>query len=174
MTPGGEDLKGAFACAGRDACEELLRAVFAEPDEAGAALKVYLRNFSSFNETFGYKRGEALLSEVVAWLAEIPGALVFRAGGGVAFILVLRGAGPVEATAVAQRIADRFEEPWPIGDIDCVLSADTGVVLYPQYAESPGDLFRNLDLALGQSGKMPPGQVTLFGPALKERLYRNS
>lgn len=157
------------------ACIAALKELFAQkPLPAGGAAKVYLRNFATINQTFGYAQGEALLTQIVEYLAEIPGVRVLRYGSGVSIILLMEGADPARATGVAQQIADRFERPWEMGMMECLCAVDIGVALYPDYAGSAEELLRHLDEAARQSGKSGRNQITLFGQALEERLYRNT
>jgi len=161
--------------AGRDACMRALGLIFGrKPETAGAAIKIYLKNFANFNEIFGFQQGETMLRQVADFLFSLPGAQVFRLGGGVTFILLLEGADQVRATHTAQSIVERFERPWPVGQIEYSCAVDVAIVHYPDYAETPETLLLNLDLALRESAAAGQNQITVFGPALQERLYRNS
>lgn len=157
------------------ACTDALKALFAQkPLPTGGAVKVYLRNFSSINQTFGYRQGEAVLSQVMQYLWDIEDAKVFRYGSGVSIVALLEGADPARVTAVAQQIVDRFEQPWALGMLECRCAVDIGVVLYPDYANSAQELLAHLDLAVLHSGKTGQNQITVFGPELEERLYRSA
>ena len=160
----------------RDACEQALGALFEKEGGPGqgAAIKLHLRNFASFNSTFGFRKGEALLRQVAAYLSDAAGEKIFRQGSGVSFILLLEGANAAKASALAQQIADRFEQPWLIDMVDCICAVSVGVVPYPEHAENPSDLLHNLDVAVDQSTKAGYNQVTVFGPALQERFYRDA
>ena len=160
----------------RDACEQEMRALFEAGGGAapGAALKLHLRNFASFNSTFGFAKGEALLRMVAAFLVELTDEKIFRQGSGVSFILLLEGALLDGAGELASKIAARFEEPWQIDGVDCICAVSVGVVRYPDYAENCGDLLHNLDVAVAQSTKDGHNQVTLFDPKLQDRFYRNA
>ena len=160
-------------CCGPGACEEALGRLFAE-GQAGAAIKLHLHNYTSFNATFGFKQGSALLCQVAGFLADLTRGEIFRQRGGVSFVILLPGAGAQEATATAQKIAERFESPWQIGQIDCVCTVSVAALLFPDYAENPQDLLDNLELALEESAKAGHNQVTVFGPELEDRFYRNS
>ena len=160
----------------RDACEQALRGMFDKQGGVlpGAAIKVHLRNFASFNTTFGYQKGEQLLREVAQYLTEVCEHPIYRQGSGVSFILLVPDQGMYGAAELAEKIAERFEHPWQLGSLDCVCTACVGVVLYPDYASAPDDLLHNLDLAIDQSTKGGHNKVTLFGPELQDRFYRDA
>ncbi|MCL2580146.1 MAG: GGDEF domain-containing protein [Oscillospiraceae bacterium] len=158
---------------GWGACELALGRVF-EAGGQGAAIKLHLHNYTSFNATFGFKQGNALLEQVAGYLAEEAEGEIFRYGSGVSFVILLEGANAAAATAFAQKIAERFDRPWAIGAIDCICPVSVSALLYPDYAGNAQDLLANLDLALNESVKAGYNQVTIFGADLQDRLYRSS
>lgn len=163
---------------GREACEKAVDRIYSTEQSpiSGVAIQLYLRNFQSFNATFGFRKGEHLLRQVAEYLCELWDGPIYRHGGGVSFIMLLDGMDKSAALELARRIAARLEHPWHIDGLDCICTGAVGVVSYPEYADTPEDLFHNLRLITVKREAGWPGQspVTVFDHDWQERFYRDS
>ncbi len=161
---------------GRDGALRAVAALFAEgAPKTGGVVKIYLRNFANFNDTFGYRQGEELLRQVTGYFEQtMNGAQVCRMG--VSFLLLLPGADAARCAAVAEHAAERFAKSWPVGAVECLIGVDVAVVRYPAFAAAADELMRNLDLATAKGKVEEEGAnpVVIFDEKLRERLYRHT
>ena len=88
--------------------EKMSEAIQTSSKAKGAFVKMYIENFKTFNNAFGYEYGGMLLNEVAHYLSEELCADVYRYGG-VEFIAVMEGASFVQATEGVEKVLDRFE-----------------------------------------------------------------
>ena len=62
----------------RSQCLAQLDKLFAPVPSKGMAVKIYLENFKSLNQAFGYEYCEKLLSQITAYLKDISEVTVYR------------------------------------------------------------------------------------------------
>jgi diguanylate cyclase (GGDEF)-like protein len=123
-------------------------------------------HFKSYNDTFGHAAGDDVLRVVSSIMRDCtrPADLAARAGGE-EFVVVLRGAGPSEAFALASRLRQAIEEyPWPARPV----TASFGVTVASAHLASStiGDILDAADRALYQSKRAGRNRVT-YSPVAK-------
>ena len=98
----------------------------------GVVMKFYIENFKRMNELFGFAYCEELLKEILEYLKEETGCIVYRYVG-VEFITILKGRTQGQAVRLAEEILDRFSQSWKIDGTDCMCSCQIGLCSYPGY-----------------------------------------
>jgi diguanylate cyclase (GGDEF)-like protein len=121
-----------------------------QSEHHGVAMKFYIQNFRRMNELFGFDYCERLLSQILDYLEEQTQCKVYRYVG-VEFIVILRGCNQGRAAALVEKILNRFESGWEIGDTECICTIHAGLCSYPGYANTVEDLLKCLDLAVSHS-----------------------
>ena len=140
-----ERLEEAMADADRN--ERLVGVVFLDLDR-----------FKYINDSLGHAKGDILLREVAVRLsgAVRRGDTVARLSGD-EFALVLADMRHVDdATFVAQKILDVFQQPFRAAGHDLFVTASLGITLYPFDDRGADELLRNADVAMyraKESGK---------------------
>ncbi len=109
-----------------------------------------LDRFKEVNDTLGHLTGDQLLRVVATRLVCAVGAedTVARLGGDEFAVLLPNVADETEAVEVAQRLADTFSDPFPLGGITLDLEVSVGVALYPDHAEEFEQLLQRADVAM--------------------------
>ena len=135
---------------------EHFRALLVQALESGgqtgplAVLSLNLDRFKHVNGVLGYATGDRLLQAVAERIgsqARSVDDVVARLGGN-AFAMLLPGAGPDEAAAVAQRISRAFETPLTFGDQTLDLSAGIGMACWPGTAVDADTLLSHAEIAM--------------------------
>src|SRR4051794_26394733 len=96
-----------------------------------AVLFVDLDRFKFINDSFGHAAGDRLLCDVAARLRHAlrPADTIARFGGDELTVLCEDLEGEAGARAIAQRIADLFEEPFAVEDGEAFLQASVGIAM---------------------------------------------
>jgi diguanylate cyclase (GGDEF)-like protein/PAS domain S-box-containing protein len=115
-----------------------------------ALLYLDLDNFKSVNDTLGHDAGDRLLAQVAARLRQCARDrdTVARLGGDEFVVVLDEVADPQQAARMADRVAERFREPFAIEGQQQVVSFSLGIALYPDDGADLASLMRHADLAL--------------------------
>jgi diguanylate cyclase (GGDEF)-like protein len=149
------------------------RAQFREALQAGlrsgepqSVLMLDIDRFKHVNDVLGYAFGDRLLQAVAERLQGVvrEGDLVARLGGD-EFALLLPGAGPGQAGAMAQRIAGAFEQPLVLDDQVVDLSAGVGMACAPEHAAEADLLLSRAEVAMFAAKQRTAG-AQLYAPQL--------
>lgn len=127
-----------------------------------ALLLVDLDNFKEVSDRSGHAAGDDVLRAVARFFHEAvrPGDLVGRIGGD-EFVVLLEGAGPDEARAVAERIRDRMSAlPLPEGYDGPAVGASVGISLVAGHRRATGVL-ATADVALYDAKAAGKGRVAI-------------
>lgn len=177
LPPGGmearpDDIADRLLNNSRAQSVDRLAAAIADPKRVrGALVKLYLENFKTLNDTFGREYGDALLREIVAFLAEETGGVIIRTIG-VEFLVVLKGAGYTQAVSTGERVAARFDRAWHINGVDCLCTVYQAVLFYPDAASQPDAMLTLLDQTLSEALRQGSAEALVYDGALAERLAR--
>ncbi len=135
-----------------------------------SVLMVDLDHFKSVNDRFGHQVGDVVLVKLATLLRGIVRASDFVARyGGEEFVVVAPGAGPAEASTLAERIRSAvtshdFALPTPItGPGSTSISASIGVASYGQTSSSADELLKAGDRALYQAKRLGRNRVAVAG-----------
>ncbi len=130
-------------------------------------LFVDLDDFKVVNDTMGHAAGDHLLQLVADRLVGAVRAddVVARLGGD-EFAVILRAPVPaVTAMAVAARVLEEFERPFPVEGVDTVVGASIGVALRPTGDGDPAQLVREADAVMYLAKSRGKNRAELFDPA---------
>lgn len=137
----------AFFTAAREAVDRDGRAT-----DAGAAFLVDADRFKAINDEHGHEVGDRVLQGLASTLAAAvrEGDIVARLGGE-EFAVYLPGAGPDEATVVAERIRSTIADcVWAIGEEALRVTVSVGVAMRSR-GEPIDDALRRADAAMYRS-----------------------
>ena len=115
-----------------------------------AILFMDLDRFKVVNDSLGHETGDALLRAVAERLTTCirPGDTAARFGGDEFAVLLDNVTGVADAIHVAERILERFEQPFAIGEHEMFASGSIGIALSSTTAILPSDLVRFADVAM--------------------------
>lgn len=91
---------------------------------------VTLQNFAAVNQNFGYSRGDEFLYAVADWLDNFgEDSRAFRFGS-VCFALLCPHDSREREQENLERIQKKFMRNWKLGEIECILTANIGSLIY--------------------------------------------
>jgi len=115
-----------------------------------ALLFLDLDNFKVVNDTLGHHAGDRLLAGVAQRLRESVREqdTVARLGGDEFVVMLDDVKEPQQAARMAERVVERFEQPFDLDGREHFVAFSMGVALFPDDGDSLPVLLRNADLAL--------------------------
>jgi diguanylate cyclase (GGDEF)-like protein/PAS domain S-box-containing protein len=137
-----------------------------------AMLFVDLDKFKAVNDNLGHDVGDQLLVATSERLAELmrDSDTVARLGGDEFVILVENIESAEEALALAARVVDALERPFPIASAEVAMLASVGVSVSRSADADPEDMLREADVAMyrakGQGGR----RLQLFDESMRQEL----
>ena len=140
-------------------------------EASGALLYIDLDHFKRVNDTAGHSAGDELLKIVAQRVSAIvkPGDTVARLGGD-EFAVVLPGASPPAAEAVAARVIATLERPIGIGGRDFRVGASVGITVFPRDGRTLEELLRNGDLAMYRAKEEGRGRAVFYEAEMQTRV----
>jgi diguanylate cyclase (GGDEF)-like protein len=139
-------------------------------DDEIAVVFVDLDNFKVINDSLGHEAGDRLLMVVAERLRRVlrPDDLIARFGGD-EFAVILDGVGAIDdARRTAERILVELSAPFTLGDRDWYVSASLGIAMAWPGRATPGDLFREAEVALVRAKSSPGPRFVLFQPEMSD------
>ena len=138
--------------------EEQLAAALLHADETGERVSLAvtdLDHFKKFNDTYGHKIGDLVLSETAVLLSDVakgsPGVTAFRYGGE-EFCLLMPGLNTAEAKALVEQWRERVEALALEHNGEVLkVRGSVGICEYPLHCSIGPDLFAHADDALYHS-----------------------
>jgi diguanylate cyclase (GGDEF)-like protein/PAS domain S-box-containing protein len=134
-----------------------------------AMLFVDLDKFKAVNDNLGHDMGDRLLVSVSERLAELmrDSDTIARLGGDEFVILAEELENDDEAMALASRVLDALERPFPLGTAEVAMLASVGVAVTDDPASDPEAMLREADLAMYKAKGAGGRRLELFDDSLR-------
>lgn len=116
---------------------------------------ISLRGFKYINDQYGQHIGDALLTEIGAFMRK---GLALREGevyryGGDEFALLIGRNDEKFIGDVVERVIERMKQPWNVGTCSCMLTAAVGAVHVPDTSDQMESLVNGLEYAVAIAKK---------------------
>jgi diguanylate cyclase (GGDEF)-like protein/PAS domain S-box-containing protein len=137
-----------------------------------AMLFVDLDKFKAVNDSLGHDVGDRLLVSVSERLAELmrDSDTIARLGGDEFVILAEELENEAEAMALASRVLDALERPFPLGTAEVAMLASVGVAVTDDGASDPEAMLREADLAMYKAKGAGGRRLELFDDSLRQAM----
>jgi diguanylate cyclase (GGDEF)-like protein/PAS domain S-box-containing protein len=137
-----------------------------------AMLFVDLDKFKAVNDSLGHDVGDKLLVSVSERLAELmrDSDTIARLGGDEFVILAEELENEGEAKALASRVLDALERPFPLGTAEVAMLASVGVAVTDDPASDPEAMLREADLAMYKAKGAGGRRLELFDDSLRQAM----
>jgi diguanylate cyclase (GGDEF)-like protein len=133
-----------------------------------------LDGFGAVNATHGRETGDALLRAVADRLRGVmhDSDTVARLGGDEFAILPGAETDVETAAAIAWKVRDAFEQPFPAAEQTLEIRPSIGIAFFPQHGSTTADLLRRADLAMHQAKRSGTGLAVFVGEAKDQTARR--
>ena len=157
---------------------KLVQVRLAESPGAGATpavMYIDLDRFMRINDSLGYAAGDGLIRQVAARLrtAAPPGTVVARLGQD-KFALFYSpadgGGGPV---SFAERLAQRFGDPFSASGQEFFVTLSIGISLYPAHGADPATLLKNAESAMHVVKRLRGNGCQIYEAGLQQASAEN-
>ncbi|MES2713163.1 MAG: EAL domain-containing protein [Pseudomonadota bacterium] len=144
--------------------ERLPRGRTRSDDKRLALHFIDLDRFKTVNDVFGHQVGDGVLRAIARRLLGVVRSrdVVARLGGDEFAIVQADLAGPEDASALAERVAEAVARPFLIEGREVVVGSSIGIALSPQDGVSAEELLRRADLAMYQAKADGTGAYRFF------------
>jgi diguanylate cyclase (GGDEF)-like protein/PAS domain S-box-containing protein len=142
--------------------------------ESVAVLFLDLDNFKVINDSLGHKAGDELLVATAERLRQClrPGDTVARLSGDEFTILLEDMSDRKDAIRLAERIAERMNEPFVLRSRDAFTTASIGIAFVASGADRPDDLLRKADIAMYRAKRQGKAGYMVFDPGMDAEVHR--
>jgi diguanylate cyclase (GGDEF)-like protein/PAS domain S-box-containing protein len=137
-----------------------------------AMLFIDLDRFKAVNDNLGHEVGDQLLIGISDRLAEMmrDSDTVARLGGDEFVILAEDIENDGEALALAERVVQALEEPFPVGSADVSMLASVGVSVSHDPETDPEAMLREADVAMYRAKRTGGRGLELFDESLRQEV----
>lgn len=136
-----------------------------------AVLFIDLDRFKLINDSFTHAFGDQLLCAIVERISRfIRSGDTFSRYGGDEFVIVLSVKSHEAALTIAHKINDCFQTPFNIRDKNIIISASTGIAIYPHNGVTEMELINCADLAMYHAKERGGDQFRFYSSTLNEKL----
>lgn len=134
-----------------------------------AVMFIDLDRFKRINDTLGHPIGDKLLIGVAARLSLIvrSGDTMARVGGDEFMLLAPDIQDPADATRLAIKILESFEQPFEFDGHELFVTASIGVALHPADGSDAETLIKNADLAMYRAKDLGRNRYEFSSPATR-------
>lgn len=126
--------------------------------------------FKQVNDTHGHRMGDLLLVAATERLLSVlkDGEHAVRLGGDEFTVLIDEVAALENATTIAERIVDAFEQPFIIEQTNMYFRVSIGVLICDQHYEKPSQILRDADVAMYRAKESGRGIYRVFDKKMRE------
>lgn len=137
----------------------------------GALLFIDLDHFKKINDTLGHATGDAVLKVAADRLSACVRSedTVSRIGGDEFTVILPNIQSAANAEPVVQKILQTFSQPFPLSDLEAVVSASIGITIFPDDGDDPETLMKNADVAMYRSKEQGRNTFEFFTESLNSR-----
>ncbi len=137
-----------------------------------AMLFIDLDKFKAVNDNLGHAVGDRLLVGIAARLSELmrDSDTVARLGGDEFVILAEDIDSDGEALALAERVLDALERPFPVGSAELAMLASVGVSVSHSPDTDPENMLREADLAMYRAKGAGGRRLEIFDERLRREV----
>ena len=137
-----------------------------------AMLFIDLDKFKAVNDNLGHDVGDRLLISVSERLSELmrDSDTIARLGGDEFVILAEELESEAEAMALAGRVLDALEEPFPLGTAEVAMLASVGVSIAKDSETDPDAMLREADLAMYKAKGAGGRRLEMFDDSLRRAM----
>jgi len=137
-----------------------------------AMMFIDLDKFKAVNDNLGHDVGDRLLVSVAGRLADLmrDSDTVARLGGDEFVILAEDLESEAEALALAERVLDSLERPFPLGKAEVAMLASAGVSVSHSTDADPEAMLREADLAMYRAKNGGGRRLALFDESLRREI----
>lgn len=130
-----------------------------------AVMFVDLDNFKPVNDDFGHGVGDQLLTCVAGRIASAvrESDTVARIGGDEFVILLRQVQWDDDAIGVAEKVRAAIAQPYDVESRRIIISASTGIAIYPQHGEDLLTLSKHADMAMYRAKEAGRDSIRLHG-----------
>jgi diguanylate cyclase (GGDEF)-like protein/PAS domain S-box-containing protein len=140
-----------------------------------AMLFIDLDKFKAVNDNLGHDAGDKLLVSVAERLSELmrDTDTIARLGGDEFVILAEELESQDEAMALAGRVLDSLERPFPLGSAEVAMLGSVGVAVSKDPDADPDAMLREADLAMYKAKGAGGRRLELFDTSLRDEMNSN-
>lgn len=133
-----------------------------------------LDRFKWINDALGHAAGDELLKQVAERLSSLVrrSDTVARLGGDEFTVILEELREPQQAAVVAEKIGERFSEPFELGGRSISVSTSVGITLYPGDARDVGSLLKCADAAMYQAKEQGRNGYFFYTAELNKQAHR--
>ena len=133
-----------------------------------ALLFIDLDRFKNVNDTLGHHIGDELLKQVAKALLDRlrEGDTLARLGGDEFIVLLENIDNQYDASLVAEKLVQMFEEPFMVAGHELFVTCSVGISLFPDDAADLNMLIRNADVAMYQAKARGRNGFSFYAPSM--------
>ncbi|MGH9093899.1 MAG: putative bifunctional diguanylate cyclase/phosphodiesterase, partial [Acidimicrobiales bacterium] len=134
-----------------------------------AVVLIDLDDFKTVNDSLGHSAGDDLLMALAPRLQEVmrPTDTVGRLGGDEFVVVCENLDSPLEAAAIAKRIAGTWRDPVPVADQRIHISGSMGITLSTGPDTDVAEMLREADIAMYRAKRRGPNSFELFDEGMR-------
>lgn len=129
-----------------------------------------LDGFKVVNDTFGHRVGDQLILEVAERIKQkIPARSFLYRLGGDEFVIVTENVQSIdELEEIAATINATGAQPYPVSDMEMLITSSIGIACYPAHGEDVDTLLKNADAAMYRAKANAHNGYRVYQPSMTE------